>query len=93
MTFGHHGITPEAYRKVTTEIFTITRAITRGAAWIGSLEPVSPLRALDKLTWSLDGGSTSAAAEVRDPWQVIRRLGIRSPAGTVSVRSREPSPS
>lgn len=53
------------------------------ASWIGSLEPVSPLRALDKLTWSLGGGSTGAAAEVRDPCHIIRRLGIRSPTGTV----------
>jgi hypothetical protein len=48
-------------------------------AWIGSLEPRSPLRALDKLTWWLGGGSTGAAAEVHDPWQVPRQLGLKCP--------------
>lgn len=48
-------------------------------AWIGSLEPRSPLRALDKLTWWLGGGSTGPAAEVHDPWQVPRQLGLKCP--------------
>ena len=48
----------------------------RDHAWIGSLEPSSPLRALDKLTWWVGGGSASPAAEVRDPWQVTRGLGL-----------------
>jgi hypothetical protein len=37
---------------------------------------MSPLRALDKLTWWLGGGAAGTAAEVRDPWQVTRRLGL-----------------
>jgi hypothetical protein len=70
---------PEAYRKVSTEVFTLARAMTEDSAWTGSMEPASPLRALDKLTWWLGGGSAGTAAEVRDPWQVIRKLGLRSP--------------
>ncbi|WP_300610171.1 hypothetical protein [Trebonia sp.] len=70
---------PEAYRKVSAGIFTLARAMTDDSAWTGSLEPASPLRALDKLTWWLGGGSAGAAAEVRDPWQVIRKLGLRFP--------------
>ena len=65
---------PEAYRKVAAGIFAMARTMTGDLAWIGSLEPASPLRALDKLTWWLGGGSTGTAAQVRDPWQVTRRL-------------------
>lgn len=67
---------PEAYRKVAEGIFAMARTMTGDYAWIGSLEPSSPLRALDKLTWWVGGGSASPAAEVRDPWQVTRRLGL-----------------
>ena len=67
---------PEAYRKVTATIFAMARTMTGDPAWIGPLEPTSPLRALDKLTWWLGGGSTGTAAEVRDPWQVTRKLGL-----------------
>lgn len=68
---------PEAYCKIAAQVFTMARTMTGDLAWIGSLEPASPLRALDKLTWWVGGGSTGAAAEVRDPWQVTRRLGLR----------------
>ncbi len=47
--------------------------------WIGSLEPRSPLRALDKLAWWLGGGSTGAVAEVHDPWKVPQLLGLHCP--------------
>jgi hypothetical protein len=70
---------PEAYRKVSTEIFALACAMTGDSAWTGSLQPASPLRALDKLTWWLGGGSAGTAAEVRDPWQVIRKLGLSFP--------------
>lgn len=52
--------------------------MTGDSAWIGSLEPASPLRAIDKLTWWLGGGSAGAAAEVRDPWKVTRGLALIS---------------
>jgi hypothetical protein len=67
---------PEAYRRVTSEVFAMARAIIGDSAWTGSLEPASPLRAIDELTWWLGGGSTGAAAEVRDPWKVTRGLGL-----------------
>jgi hypothetical protein len=67
---------PEAYRRVAEEIFAVARTMTGDDAWIGSLEPSSPLRALDKLTWWAGGGSASPAAEVRDPWRVTRGLGL-----------------
>jgi hypothetical protein len=67
---------PEAYRKVSAGVFALARAMAGDAAWVGSLEPASPLRALDKLTWWLGGGSAGAAAQVSDPWQVIRKLGL-----------------
>jgi len=70
---------PEAYRKVSAEIFAMARAMTADSTWVGSFEPTSPLRALDKLTWWLGGGSSGAAAVVRDPWQVTRNLGLRFP--------------
>jgi hypothetical protein len=70
---------PQAYRKVAAEVFALARTMTGDSAWIGSLEPSSPLRALDKLTWWLGGGSTGVAAEVRDPWQVPRQLGLKCP--------------
>jgi len=67
---------PEAYRKVAVEVFAMAYTMTGDSSWIGSLEPRSPLRALDKLAWWLGGGSTGAAAEVRDPWQVAHGLGL-----------------
>lgn len=78
---------PEAYRKVSFEVFAMARAMTGDCAWAGSLEPASPLRALDKLTWWLGGGSAGAAAEVRDPWQVIRKLGLKCPWPALFLRS------
>jgi hypothetical protein len=70
---------PKAYRKVSAEIFALARSMTEDDAWTGSLEPASPLRALDKLTWWLGGGSTGTAAQVSDPWQVIHKLGLKVP--------------
>jgi hypothetical protein len=67
----------QAYRKVAAEVFALARTMTGDSAWIGSLEPRSPLRALDKLTWWLGGGSTSTAADVHDPWRVLRQLGLK----------------
>ena len=77
---------PEAYRKVTAGIFAMARTMTGDPTWIGSLEPVSPLRALDKLTWWLGGGSSGTAAEKRDPWQVTRGLQLNPRPRLVVVR-------
>jgi hypothetical protein len=70
---------PQAYRKIADEVFAMTCTMTGNPAWIGSLEPRSPLRALDKLTWWLGGGSTGGAAQVHDPWKVPHLLGLHCP--------------
>lgn len=67
---------PQAYRRVAHEVFAISRCAPRDLTWIGSVEPVSPLRAIDKCVWWLGGGSAGTAAEVRDPWRVVRDLGL-----------------
>ena len=69
---------PEAYRKVTADTFAMAQTMTADLAGIGRLEPTSPLRSLDKLTCWLGGGSAGKAAEVRDPWRVTHKLGLRS---------------
>jgi hypothetical protein len=70
---------PQAYSRVAAEVFALAGTMSGDSAWMGSLEPRSPLRALDKLTWWLGGGSTGAAAGVRDPWHIPRQLGLRCP--------------
>jgi len=70
---------PQAYSKIAAEVFAMASTMTGIPAWIGSLEPRSPLRALDKVTWWLGGGNTGAAAEVHDPWQVPHQLGLKCP--------------
>jgi hypothetical protein len=67
---------PQAYRQVAKEIFAMARMTDQDSAWVGALEPRSPLRALDKCAWWLGGGNVSPAAEVGDPWQVVHRLGL-----------------
>jgi hypothetical protein len=44
---------------------------------MGSIEPVTPFRALDKYLWWLGGGDAGRAALVNDPWEPVRRLGIK----------------
>ncbi len=67
---------PQAYRQVAREIFAMARITAQDSTWVGSLEPRSPLRAFDKCAWWLGGGSSGTAAEVRDPWRVVHRLGL-----------------
>ena len=68
---------PPAYRQIVREEFAAVRAVTeRNPAWVGSLEPRSPLRAFDKCLWWFGGGNVAAAAEVRRPWQVVDELGL-----------------
>jgi hypothetical protein len=85
---------PQAYRQVTKETFAMVRVTSLDSTWIGSLEPRSPLRALDKCLWWLSGGDGGTAAQVRDPWRVVYQLGLKVDAehpvgGTAPVR-REP---
>lgn len=66
-----------AYRTVAREVLSAARTITVGASWLGTLEPRSPVRALDKCLWWLGGGDDGSAAQVRDPWRIVDQLGLR----------------
>jgi hypothetical protein len=68
---------PRAYRAVAGKLLTLAADLeTDDRHWIGVLEPHSPLRALDKCLWWAGGGGTAGAAVVKDPWQVVRTLGL-----------------
>jgi hypothetical protein len=67
---------PQAYSRVTKEIFAMARIRSQDPNWVGSLEPRSPLRALDKCAWWLGGGDSGTAAQVHDPWRVVHHLGL-----------------
>lgn len=66
-----------AYRIVAHEVFVAVHG-TAGAdpAWLGSLEPRSPLRGIDKCLWWLGGGHKGSAYVDPDPWRVVRELGL-----------------
>src|SRR5262249_22381236 len=67
----------DAYREIVHwEYDTARRLFAEDSDWTGTIEPKSPFRALDKYLWWLSGGSSAHAVLVRDPWRVVRRLGI-----------------
>jgi hypothetical protein len=70
---------PQAYRMVAEKTFAIASQVDGNSDWFGTVEPLSPLRALDKLMWWAGGGDAGTAAEVRDPWRAIRELNLRRP--------------
>jgi hypothetical protein len=70
---------PQAYRMVAEKTFAIASKVDGNSDWFGTVEPLSPLRALDKLMWWAGGGDAGTAAEVRDPWRVIRELNLGRP--------------
>jgi hypothetical protein len=66
-----------AYREIVQWEFAAARQLTvETSEWIGSAEPKSPLRALDKYLWWKGGGESGNAVVVRDPWKAVRHLGI-----------------
>lgn len=66
-----------AYGRVVGEIYAaLPEVATTDSTWMGSVEPRSPLRAIDKWLWWLGGGSDESAVVVRDPWRVVKRLGL-----------------
>lgn len=67
---------PQAYRLIVHEVFAMTFDASSDLSWAGSVEPVSPLHALDKCLWWLGGGEAGNAALVRDPWRLIDGLGL-----------------
>lgn len=66
------------YYRVASKIFQAMQDLAADdSAWLGTVEPRTPLRALDKCLWWLGGGSAGKAAVVSDPWRVVDRLGLR----------------
>ena len=68
---------PDIYRTVARRIFREVKEIDAGddCEWLGDIEPLSPLRGLDKCLW-WRGGGESAPSGVKDPWGPIRGLGL-----------------
>jgi hypothetical protein len=68
---------PQAYRRIAQDVFAaVERLVGDDTAWLGSVEPASPLRALDKCLWWVGGGNEGRAALVKNPSQVVFRLGL-----------------
>ncbi len=67
---------PHAYRRIVRDVFAMAREVAQDLSWAGTIEPISPLHALDKCLWWAGGGHVETAAVVKDPWRVIRRLGL-----------------
>ena len=66
-----------AYLKIVrTEYAVSQRLLDSGDDWLGDVEPKSPFRALDKYLWWSGGGYVNTAVVVKDPWRVIRLLGL-----------------
>ena len=68
------------YRMIAEKTFAIASEVDGNPDWfVNDRAPVPSLRALDKLMWWVGGGDAGTAAEVRDPWRVIRALDQRRP--------------
>jgi hypothetical protein len=70
---------PQAYRKITTDLFEAARKAAGESGWMGALPPRSPLRAFDKVIWSKGAGPAGDAVITRDPWKDVHRLGLKCP--------------
>lgn len=68
-----------AYPETARRVFAIARELGRDddVSWMGIVEPLSPLRAIDKFLWSTGGAGMDGAPVVRDPWRVARKLGLQ----------------
>lgn len=68
---------PAAYRAVVDAVFATARdPADEDSTWAGPTEPRSLLHALDKWLWWSGGGRAGTAVVVRDPRQVLLRLGL-----------------
>lgn len=66
------------YHLVATKLFQAVQDLEdEDTAWLGGIEPRTPLRALDKCLWWLGGGSAGTALVAKEPWSIINRLGLR----------------
>lgn len=65
----------QAYRDIVAwEYATVRQLLAAGSAWVGTLAPQSPFRALDKYLWWFSGGPDQKAVTVSQPWRVVRAL-------------------
>jgi hypothetical protein len=83
----------DAYRVITRKLLAAAREdAAEDCEWLGGLEPRAPLRGFDKCLWLSGGGSAGTAAEVKDPWRIVSRLGLDRSADIMTsnrrVRSR-----
>ena len=66
-----------AYRHIAQwEFETSERLIHGDTDWLGTVDPRSPIRALDKYLWWEGGGHIGTATRVKDPWSICRGLGL-----------------
>jgi len=69
---------PAAYSEIVQGMFRLARKVeSKDTTLLYDIGPRSPLRVLDKWLWWRGGGEAGAAAVVKDPWRVVRQLGIR----------------
>jgi hypothetical protein len=73
---------PQKYRQVAQQVHATAQAAERNPAWVGSLKPNSPVRALDKCLWWIGGGNAGCAAQVQNPWLVLDQLRLERPCRT-----------
>jgi hypothetical protein len=66
------------WRIVQAEFEAAQRLLREDRQWLGSIEPRSPFRALDKYLWWSGGGSAGRAVVVNDPWRIVRSLGLKA---------------
>lgn len=70
----------DAYASIVKAEYEAARELLhQGWAWLGDVEPRAAFRALDKYLWWLGGGSAGQAVVVKNPWKVVRDLGLKPP--------------
>lgn len=76
-SLGASGHQEYAYLDIARwEFDNALRLMAEGSDWLGSVNPRSPLRALDKYLWRMGGGDVGTAVIVSDPWEVCKTLGL-----------------
>ena len=68
---------PRAYRAVARTLIRLAKELeTENTDWVGSSDPRSALRGLDKYFWWAGGGESGYAAVIKDPWRAAREAGL-----------------
>lgn len=66
-----------AYRELVEWENEAARRLDDGSSeWLGTVNPRSPIRAVDKYLWWVGGGNLGTAARIKDPWKICRDLGL-----------------